>query len=63
MLQDELRQVKKRYWGPHLWAQGYFCARVDAVDELTIKRYIENQVLGNRVRTSRSTRQASLSRL
>lgn len=43
MLQDEFPQLKKRYWGQHLWAHGYFCASVGAVDEDTIKRYIENQ--------------------
>ena len=43
MLQEEFPQLKKRYWGQHLWARGYFCASVGAVDEDTIKRYIENQ--------------------
>jgi putative transposase len=43
MLQDEFPQLKKRYWGQHLWARGYFCASVGAVDEETIRRYIENQ--------------------
>ncbi|MFL6447362.1 MAG: transposase [Bryobacteraceae bacterium] len=26
-----------------MWARGYFCATVGAVDEETIKAYIENQ--------------------
>ena len=43
MLQDEFPQLKKRYWGQHLWARGYFCASVGAVDEETIRGYIENQ--------------------
>jgi putative transposase len=30
-------------WGQHLWARGYFCATVGAVEEETIKAYIENQ--------------------
>jgi putative transposase len=34
---------QKRYWGQHLWARGYFCTSVDAVDEGTVKRYIKNQ--------------------
>jgi putative transposase len=42
-LQDEFPQLKKRHWGQHLWARGYFCATVGAVDEDTIRRYIENQ--------------------
>ena len=29
--------------GQHLWARGYFCATVGAVDEETIKKYIESQ--------------------
>jgi hypothetical protein len=30
MLQDEFPQLKKRYWGQHLYARGYFCANVGA---------------------------------
>jgi putative transposase len=43
MLQAEFPRLKKRYWGQHLWARGYFCASVGAVDEETIRRYIESQ--------------------
>ncbi len=42
-LQDEFPELRKRYWGQHLWARGYFCATVGAVDEETVKAYIENQ--------------------
>ena len=42
-LQDEFPELRKRYWGQHLWARGYFCASVGAVDEATIREYIENQ--------------------
>ena len=42
-LQDEFPELRKRYWGQHLWARGYFCASVGAVDEATIKKYIEDQ--------------------
>ena len=42
-LQDEFGELRKRYWGQHLWARGYFCATVGAVDEETIKNYIERQ--------------------
>ena len=42
-LQDEFPELRKRYWGQHLWARGYFCATVGAVDEATIRDYIENQ--------------------
>jgi putative transposase len=43
MLQAEFPELRKRYWGQHMWARGYFCATVGAVDEATIKTYIENQ--------------------
>jgi len=42
-LQREFPQLRKRYWGQHLWARGYFCATVGAVDEKQIMEYIENQ--------------------
>ena len=41
--QEEFPSPRKRYRGQHLWARGYFCARVGAVDEKTIKRYLEEQ--------------------
>jgi putative transposase len=43
LLQEEFPELKKRYWGQHLWARGYFCATVGSVTEETIKKYIENQ--------------------
>jgi putative transposase len=42
-LPDEFKGLRKRYWGQPLWARGYFCASVGAVDEDTIKKYIESQ--------------------
>ena len=42
-LQREFKELQKRYWGQHLWSRGYFCATVGAVDEETVKRYVENQ--------------------
>jgi len=42
-LQDEFPDLRKRYWGQNLWARGYFVASVGAVDEETIKKYIESQ--------------------
>ena len=42
-LQREFSQLKKVYWGSHLWARGYFGATVGAVTEDLIKQYIENQ--------------------
>jgi len=42
-LQEEFPELRKRYWGQHLWARGYFCATVGAVDDKTIREYIESQ--------------------
>ena len=35
LLQDPFPELKKRYWGQHLWTRGYFCATVGKVDEET----------------------------
>src|SRR6202140_240323 len=43
LLQAEFPELRKRYWGQHMWARGYFCAMVGAVDEARIKAYIENE--------------------
>ena len=42
-LQREFPELRKRYWGQHLWGRGYFCATVGAVTEDQVKKYIENQ--------------------
>ena len=44
MLQREFPELRKRYWGQHLWARGYFCATVEAITEELVQAYIENQV-------------------
>ena len=43
LLQEQFPELRKRYWGQHLWASGYYCATVGAVTEEAIKAYIENQ--------------------
>ena len=43
-IQMEFKELKKRYWGQHIWSRGYFCATVGAVTEEEIKEYIENHV-------------------
>ena len=43
LLQEEFPELKKRYWGQHMWARGYFCGTVGQVDEETIRRYVETQ--------------------
>lgn len=44
LLQDEFQELKKKYWGQHLWARGYFCATVGTVTEEIIINYIANQL-------------------
>lgn len=43
MLQEEFPELHKMYWGSHMWGRGYFCSAVGAVNEETIKSYIEDQ--------------------
>ena len=43
LMQDEFPELKKRYWGQHLWARGYFCATVGSVTKETIQEYIATQ--------------------
>ena len=40
-LQDEFPHLKKRYWGQHVWARGYFCASVGVVSQAQIQEYID----------------------
>ena len=39
---EEFPALKKRYWGQHFWARGYFCATVGEVSEEMIKEYLEH---------------------
>lgn len=41
-LQMEFKELKKRYWGQHLWGSGYFSRSVGTVTKEIIKDYIEN---------------------
>ena len=43
VLLSENKELKRRYWGQHLWSSGYFCRSVGNVTRDTIKEYIENQ--------------------
>jgi len=40
LIQDEFPELKKRYWGQHLWARGYFCATSGTVTDEMIQDYI-----------------------
>ena len=39
---EEFQHLKKRYWGQHFWARGYFCATVGQMTEEMIKEYLEH---------------------
>jgi putative transposase len=43
LIQEEFPELKKRYWGQHLWARGYFCATAGVVTQETVREYIEHQ--------------------
>jgi putative transposase len=43
LIQQEFPHLRKRYWGKHLWARGYFCASVGKLTEKMIAAYIEQQ--------------------
>ena len=35
-------ELRKRYWGRHFWARGYFCVTSGEVTEEMIKEYLEH---------------------
>ena len=39
---EEFAHIRKRYWGQHFWARGYFCATVGQMTEEMIKAYLEH---------------------
>jgi putative transposase len=41
-IQQEFPELKKRYWGQHIWARGFFCASSGSVTDEIIKEYLEN---------------------
>ncbi len=43
VLLSEYKELKKRYWGQHLWAVGYFCRSVGDVSNDIVREYIESQ--------------------
>jgi len=42
-LMQEFPHLRKKFWGRHLWARGYFCVSSGNVTDEIIKEYIENQ--------------------
>ena len=43
LVQQEFPHLRKRYWGKHLWARGYFCSTVGRVTQKMIAAYIAHQ--------------------
>jgi len=39
---EEFPNIKKRYWGRHFWARGYFCVTAGQVTDEMIKEYLEH---------------------
>ena len=39
VLLSENKELKRRYWGQHLWSSGYFCRSVGNVVKVNIKMY------------------------
>ena len=44
---EEFPVIKKRYWGRHFWARGYFCATAGQVTDELIKNYLEHHFESN----------------
>lgn len=42
MLQ-EFTELKKQFWGQHIWARGYFAVSTGNVTDKIIEEYIKNQ--------------------
>ena len=41
-LRKEFPELRKKYWGMHIWARGYFVSTV-GIDRDIIKQYVKNQ--------------------
>ena len=42
IIQQTFPELRKRYWGSHFWAIGYFVKTVGTVSDEMIKEYLEN---------------------
>ena len=42
-LQMEYTLLRRRYWGQHLWARGYFVSSVGEINDSIIREYIDKQ--------------------
>ena len=41
-MQEEFGELKRQYWGRHMWARGYFAVSTGNVTDEVIKQYIES---------------------
>ena len=41
-MQQEFGELKRQYWGKHLWARGYFVVSTGNVTDEVIQQYIES---------------------
>ena len=39
----DFAHLKKRYWGQHMWAKGYFAVTVGNLNEQQVQKYIEER--------------------
>jgi putative transposase len=42
-LMHEFAHLRRKFWGRHMWARGYFCVSSGNVTDEVIKQYIEQQ--------------------
>ncbi len=42
-LMRDFRTIKRKFWGRHVWARGYFVASSGVVTDEVIAKYIEDQ--------------------
>ena len=42
LLFEEFPLIKKRFWGRHFWARGYFCATAGQITDEMIASYLEH---------------------
>ena len=47
-IQQEFEDIRKRYWGQHIWARGYFVATAGNVTDEMVREYIRNQSEDNK---------------
>ena len=51
-LQMQFDSLRKRYWGQHLWARGYFAVSVGNVTDEVVRQYIEHHFEGTEAEES-----------